>query len=356
MMRLMTAGAVCVLAACSTTNTSIGEPLPDWQFEGETMFFPQSRSLTHAEDGVVLDDGTLLVGDWTHGLVAIGADGTVRPFGDFAAAGFKTKPAPDWGSPNGVSFEPDGRHILVADITTGAIYRADTQTESVSRIYDHQYGVNSVVRDGKGAIWFTQSTENPEGEGSEARMFAAIDGMGDGAVYRIAPDQVGLEDPIAEPIITGLDFANGIAVDEKRNQLYVTEIAANRVWTYPVDFANGRVGEGTVLADIVSPDNVELDTHGQLWVASPFGNEVVMIDPDSGAVHPVFQPTPVKSAEIKAEVLRRIDEGESVLPLLTPEVWGPMPGLLTGVILTPGGGPVYVSGLGDALIKLEPRP
>ena len=27
--------------------------------------------------------------------------------------------------------------------------------------------------------------------------------------------------------------------------------------------------------------------------------------------------------------------------------------LLTGVILTPGGGPVYVSGLGDALVRLD---
>jgi len=34
-------------------------------------------------------------------------------------------------------------------------------------------------------------------------------------------------------------------------------------------------------------------------------------------------------------------------------MWAPMPGLLTGIILTPGGGPVYVSGLGDALIRLD---
>lgn len=30
-----------------------------------------------------------------------------------------------------------------------------------------------------------------------------------------------------------------------------------------------------------------------------------------------------------------------------------MPGLVTGVIHTPGGGPVYISNLGDALLKIE---
>ena len=62
---------------------------------GDAIFFPADRSLTHAEDGVVLPDGKLLVGDWGHGLVTLSADGTKRPFGDFATAGFKTKPAPD---------------------------------------------------------------------------------------------------------------------------------------------------------------------------------------------------------------------------------------------------------------------
>ncbi|HCY03723.1 MAG TPA: hypothetical protein DHU71_13715, partial [Erythrobacter sp.] len=103
-----------------------------------------------------------------------------------------------WNSPNGVSWEPDGRHVLVADITGGHIYRVDTETEAVTRIYDHPYGVNAVVRDPTGAIWFTQSTENAAGEGSEARMFAAADKpLGDGAVFRIAPEQVGKPEPVA---------------------------------------------------------------------------------------------------------------------------------------------------------------
>ena len=353
-MRLAFAAALlpACLAACVTAPLPTSASSLRWTLD-QSSFFPADRSLTHAEDGVVLADGTLVVGDWNHGLVALSRDGTKRPYGTFSAAGFETKPSPNWGSPNGISFEPDGRHILVADITTGAIYRVDTATEKTERIYDHPFGVNSVVRDSSGAIWFTQSTENPSGAGSEARMFAAVEGMGDGAVYRIASDQVGKPRPTAERKVSGLDFANGIAFDEKRRRLYVAEIVQSRILSFAVDISTGELSDRQILAEVPTPDNLELSSDGQLWVASPFGNEVLIVDPDTGQSNSVFRPTPQASALILAELRRRQTTGEPILSLLGPNVWGPMPGLLTGIILSPNGGPVYVSGLGDTLIKLD---
>ncbi len=38
---------------------------------------------------------------------------------------------------------------------------------------------------------------------------------------------------------------------------------------------------------------------------------------------------------------------------MSPAMWAPLPGLLTGLILTPGDGPVYLAGLGDALVRLN---
>lgn len=338
------------LASCATVP--LAPKTERWTLE-DAKFFPADRSLTHAEDGVVLPDGRLLVGDWDHGLVALSADGTKRPFGDFAAAGFKTKPAPNWGSPNGISFEPDGRHVLVADINTGAIYRVDTVNKKVARIYDHPYGVNSVVRDSSGAIWFTQSTENTEGAGSQARMFAAVDGLGDGAVFRIAPDQIGRANPFAERKLARLQFANGIAIDEPRGQIYVAETMANRILALPVDIKTGGLGAQRVLSAITTPDNIELDSDGNLWVASPLGNEILVLNPATGMARSVFRPTPEASERHVAEMRRRKAIGESLLPLLGPEAHGPMPGLITGIILSPAGGPVYVSGLGNALVKLD---
>jgi hypothetical protein len=44
---------------------------------------------------------------------------------------------------------------------------------------------------------------------------------------------------------------------------------------------------------------------------------------------------------------------EGALELFSPALWGRLPGASTGVILTPGDGPVYVTSLGDALVKIE---
>lgn len=315
--------------------------------------FPADRSLTHAEDGLVLPDGRLLVGDWDHGLVTLDPNGAKRPFGDFAAAGFRTKPDPLWNSPNGISWEPDGRHVLVADITGGHIYRVDTQTETVARIYDHPFGVNAAVRDPSGAIWFTQSTQNAAGEGSDARMFAAADKpLGDGSVWRIAADEVGKADPQAVKFVEGLDFANGIVFDAPRGRLYVNEIVASRILSFAVDPVSGALSDRRVLTTLPTPDNIELDAQGDLWVTSPFANAVYKVDPDTGDRQTMFAPTPETSARIMSETYRRLEAGEGLLSLLGPDIWGPMPGLLTGVILSPDG-TVYVSGLGNALVKLD---
>lgn len=347
-MRLITILLAALLAGCRTLSP---EHTPDSQ---PWSLFPSDRSLTHAEDGVVLPDGRLLVGDWEHGLVTLSPAGTKRPFGNFAAAGFRTKPDPLWNSPNGVSWEPDERHVLVADITGGHIYRVDTRTEAVTRIYDHPFGANAVVRDPSGAIWFTQSTENAAGAGSEARMFAAADKpLSDGAVWRIAPEEVGKPEPKALKVVGGLDFANGIALDEVRGRLYVAELAASRVLSFRVDPRTGALSDRRVLAQVTTPDNLELDARGNLWVVSPIANAVFVIDPGTGAAQTVFEPTPATSARIVAETNRRLAAGEPILPLLGPSMWGPMPGLLTGIILSPNEGPIYVSNLGNALVRLD---
>src|SRR6056297_3308546 len=138
----------------------------------QAALVPADRSLVRPEDGVMLVDGTLLIADQIHGLVALDPEGAKRPFGDFASAGYVHEPPERSAGPNGVAMEPDGIHVLVADILTGAIYRVNTETEQVVRIHQHEFGANSARRDSSGAVWFTQSTRNA-GPDSEARMFSA---------------------------------------------------------------------------------------------------------------------------------------------------------------------------------------
>jgi len=322
----------------------------------QVALVPTDGSLVRPEDGVVLDDGTLLIGDQIHGLVALAPDGTTRPFGNFAAAGYVHEPPARSAGPNGVAMEPDGVHVLVADILTGAIYRVNTGNEQVERVYQHKFGANSARRDSSGAIWFTQSTEN-NGPDSEARMFSAVDTrVADGALFRLAMDGNGASDTAAELKLRGLEFANGLAIDEARGQLYVAETLGDRIVAFDLDVDTGVLSDRRVIAEVTTPDNIELDGSGRLWVASPIANALLVVDPETGESSTAFHPQTPEHERLMIEWQRRTKSGEPRLALFGPDMWSPLPGLFTGLILTNEGGPIYLTGLGDSLVKLDPLP
>jgi sugar lactone lactonase YvrE len=251
-----------------------------------------------------------------------------------------------------VSLEPDGAHVIVADVFTGAVYRVDIASEATELVYQHPFGVNTAERDRTGALWFTQSTENAPPD-SEARLFAAVDlSVRDGALFRIAPAAPGEPLPAPVRVVSDLYFANGFAIHEKTGSFYLAETGHDRVHAFRVNIATGELSDRRVIADIVTPDNLELDDAGRLWVASPLRNEIVVVDPSTGQATPVFRGVSPDNDRIVAEWQRRGTAGESRLELLAPDLWAPLPGLLTGLILTHGDGPVYLAGLGDALVRL----
>ena len=326
-----------------------------WTFEQGTIF-PAARGLSRAEDGVVLSDGRIVVVDQQNGLTVINADESTRPFGKFAEAGYLHAPPASSAGPNGVTLEPDGANLLVADVFTGAIYRVNIATEATQKIYAHPFGVNTAVSDSTGAIWFTQSTENAAGPDTETRLLAVpMDKyVTDGAMFRIAPPAPGAAPPAAQRVLGDLAFANSIVIDEKRGHLYLSETMADQVTGYRISVSEGTLSDRRVVASILTPDNIEMDENGLLWAASPVGNEVVTINPETGETRSAFRAQTDANHRNSAEWRRRSMAREPRTDLFTPDVWAPMPGLITGVVLTPGGGPVYVSGLADALLKLEP--
>lgn len=322
----------------------------------QAALVPADGSLVRPEDGVMLEDGTLLIADQAHGLVALAPGGAKRPFGDFAAAGYVHEPPARPAGPNGVAMEPDGVHVLVADILTGAIYRVDTQTEQVVRIHQHEYGANSARRDGTGAVWFTQSTRNRAGPDSESRMFAAVDMRSlDGALFRLPPPADGSGSAEAELKASGLAFGNGVALDEARGRLYVAETMADRIVSYRMDAETGSLAEARILAELPTPDNIELDSDGNLWVASPIANALLVVDTGSGEWATAFHPRTEAHARMMTEWQHRAETGEPRLELFTPDMWAPLPGLITGLILGPDGETIYLTGLGDSLVELVQR-
>lgn len=354
MRRVLAVAIASVLAACAPAQEEApAQPTP-LTLE-QTSYYPAARGLMRPEDGILRADGSVIVMDQAHGLRLIAADGvTTRPFGQFAQAGYVHTPPSVVAGPNGVELEPDGVHALVADVFTGAIWRVNLETEAVERVYQHTHGVNTAVADSTGAIWFTQSSANAPGPTSEARLFEPFNTYAaEGKLYRLAPPNASGARGQAQLIVDGLMFANGIALDEARREIYVAESLGDRVLAFPIDVAAGTLGERRVLANVMTPDNVELGENGTLYVVSPGLSALMTIDRETGATETLFRAQTPETERTVAEWRRRTEAREARIDLFTPPLYAPLPAPITGVILTAEGEPAYISGLGDALIKLE---
>lgn len=344
-------GACIVLLDACDRAPETAETVPRWSYDS-TMVFPANRGLAKPEDGVLLPGGRLLVTDAARGLQVIHPDGSTRPFGELASTGYVHNPPAREGGANGISLEPEGAYVLVTNIELGHIYRVNVTSGATEQVYQHRYGVNAAVRDSRGSIWFTQSAHNTAETGMGA-MWAAVDaGAAEGALLRL-PMTGGRLAQEAQVILDSLRFANGIAIDEKNGHLYLSEMMANRVLRYRVDLADGTLSERTIVLEGHAIDNLELDDSGNLWMVAPIGNEVIVLNTATLASHSAFVAQTPPQVERAAEFTRRGEKGEARLELLSPEQWAPLPGFITGLILSPGRGPIYLTGLGDALIRIE---
>lgn len=322
-----------------------------WSFE-PGMIFPADRSLHRPEDGVVLPDGRLIVADQIDGLRLVETSGASRPFGDLPGAGYRHDPPDVSGGPNGVTLDPSGTHVLVSDVFRGGIYRVDVATEETELVHRHRYGVNTARADSRGGIWFSQSTRNRPENGEEELFRAVAVEIPDGALFYLPPAG-SAEGSEARLLVDGLSFANGIALDERAGHLYLSETMAGRVLRFRADVDAGQISDRSVALAVDHPDNLELDADGHLWIASPVRSEVVVYDPATRASEAVFRIATPESERLIDAIEARQEEGKSVLDLLVPGLWEPGPGLITGMIVPDDGGPVYLTGLGEALIRLE---
>ena len=129
----------------------------------------------------------------------------------------------------------------------------------------------------------------------------------------------------SEPrIVRGdLCLANGLAIDEQGNRIYVAEMIGDRVWHADVDFSSGKVGPWASIGTPQHPDNVELDGKGGLWVTCPSVRQVGVIDLSTQQWHHVMD-IPTTAAC----------------------------GLPTGMVLDDKGDLHAVTGLGSAVLRI----
>ncbi len=318
--------------------------LPHFTYDKSNLF-PGDGSLLRAEDGVALADGRIIVVDQAQGLRLIEKDGSNRPFGDFASAGYVHNPPDQIAAPNGIFLEHDGQHILTSDVADGKIYRITIENESVEMIYDHPYGVNTIYKDKTGAIWFSQSTKST----NMTELFNDVNlPVPHGAVFR-------MKDPQSAPekIVDSLYFSNGITMDEAENYLFIAETMMDRVHAVEVDINNGTTKYMGVAANVGTPDNILLDKKGRLLVASPIHNQVLVIDFQNHSKHIIFDGSSDTGKEITQEWVRRSHLGEPRLELLSPDLFDPLPGLITGMFFSHDGKTLYITNLGNDLLKYD---
>ncbi len=320
------------------------EPLPYFTYQKENLF-PGDGSLLRAEDGVSLEDGRIIVVDQANGLRLIEKDGSNRPFGNFTAVGFIHLPPEQIASPNGMILEHDGAHVLMSDVADGKIYRINVATEDVEMIYDHPYGVNTIYRDKTGAIWFSQSAESI----NLNEMFQAANlPVPNGAIFRMADLKSA---PVK--IMDSLYFANGITMDKDEKHLFVSETMMDRVHKLEVDIKTGEAKYIGVAANVGSPDNILIDKEGRLIVASPLYNQVIAIDFNNHSQHIIFDGSTKDNLKNTNEWNRRSHLGMERLELLSPDLFSPLPGLLTGMFFSDDGQTLYITNLGNDLLKLD---
>jgi len=316
----------------------------------KSQIYPGPGSLRRPEDGQQLPDGRLIVSDEYSGMWLVEEEGYGRPFGKFAKTGFKHDPPAFYAGPNGMTLEPDAKHLLMGDISTGKLYRVNVETEEVTVIYQHEYGINSVLRDSKGNIWFTQSCENELGTGMAGLLTDIDTPTPNGAIYRLDGNGNEISDS-AQLVVSGLFFANGITLDSKEKFLYVSETTMDRILRFRAAAESGILVGGEVFWKVTTPDNLLMDSHDRLYVASPIENRVYMIDPADASMHVAFEAPSAANKQYHMKWMHRVRKGEKVSDLLTPDMTRPLSGLLTGMFFSNDEQTLYVTGTGTSILK-----
>ena len=328
-----------IFNSCATSNKNnqintsekSAEQLPYLTFQKENLF-PGDSSLLRPEDGVALADGRVIVADQAKGLRLIEKDGSNRPFGKFTDVGFVYNQPDTIAAPNGLFLEHDKQHLLMCDYSNGKIYRINIASEKVALVYDHPFGVNAIYRDKTGAIWFTQSHRNTDNSG---------------AIFRMADIK-----SVPTIIADSLHFANGITMDQDEKTLFVAESMMNRVLSFDVDITSGKTKHSGVVAIVLVPDNILIDTKGRLIIASPCTSQVIAVDFKKHSQQVIFDASTSETKKIADEWFRR-----SQLGLPTDDLWskmyGPLRGLLTGMFFSPDGRTLYIANLGKDILKLD---
>lgn len=273
-----------------------------------------------AEDVVVTPDGTVLTGTEDGAIWALDSrTGSTRRVADTG------------GRPLGIELLGDG-DLLVCDAHRGLL-RVSPDDGTVEVLLDRVGGrpmrfCNNAAVAGDGTIWFSDSSLH---FGVEQWKDDFVQDTRTGRLLRRDPDGT------VEVVLTGLAFANGVALAADGSYVAVAETRARtvvRLW-----LTGPRAGERDLLADGLPgyPDNISRGSDGLVWVtlASPvdplverLGSAPMVLRRAVTRIPEALQPKPRRTIRVRAYA----DDGALVHDLdVPPPPSGPGYHMVTGV-------------------------
>lgn len=221
--------------------------------------------------------------------------------------GTKTVVAELGGGPNGAAIGPDGACYVCNnggfkwhedefglrpagtpdDYQGGSIQRVDLKTGRFETLYtecggNRLCGPNDIVFDRSGGFWFTDPGKRRDRHEDRGGIYYA---SADGKFIRQA--------------IYPLNHPNGIGLSADESVLYFSETQTGRVWAFDItgpgqvrtarDYPNGgRLVAGLPGFELL--DSLKLDSAGNVCVASPYGDAIVVVSPQGGEPRYVQMP------------------------------------------------------------------
>lgn len=207
-------------------------------------------------------DGKLYTAVASGNILRMNTDGTMLEI--FAHTG---------GRVLGFDFDSDG-NLIAADAMRGIL--SITPEGVIKMLVDHVNGdpiqyPNSVVVASSGMIYVTDSSGRfaPSDWGGtfEASMLDIVEQSATGRVLEYSPEL-----NKTRIVAKGLSFANGIALSDDEQTLFVNETGRYRVWKIAVSADNLEISQESPLADIVFdnlpgyPDNLMRGDMGRIWL------------------------------------------------------------------------------------------
>ncbi len=217
--------------------------------------------LMRPEGAMALDDGSIYTADGRGSCARIDKDGRPSFWGNLG------------GMPNGICIDKNGK-CIVANIGNGQVQLlAPDGNHVVLMTYAEDKRMSSPnfpFIDSQERLWVSNST-------SMANVEAALKSpVADGCLVVIIRGE-------ARIAAEGICFANGVAIDEKEEFVYVAETMKKRILRYRIN-DDSSVGEKEIygpesLGHLGFPDGIAFDETGNLWVALPAQNAIGYITP-----------------------------------------------------------------------------